>query len=558
MRWWALLVAAVGATILAIVATTPPRPLPVNAPADVFAAERAMRDVRMIARAPHPTGSAENARVRTYLVARLRAMGFETKTVPVPLAERAREGLTMWHGHPVAAVDGVNVVAILPARDRSLPGVLLMAHHDSVWGSPGAADDTTGVAVALETARALIAAGKQQRDLIILFSDSEEIGLQGATAFFADDPWRHRVGVVINMEARGGGGRASMFETGRGNASMIRLFGEAVRRPVASSLSVFIYEQLPNSSDFTPAKQAGHPGFNFAFIGRAWQYHSPLATPEALDRGSVQDMGDQVLDLTRALLAAPSLPAPAGDRTFFDAFGLFLVSYPPALGWLFLAIAIAGYAVSMRGQRLAPAGRGIVATLAVIGLAGLLLYAGNLLSGADGPTNYYDRLAAIPRLQVQALLLGLAALTVIGALFRDDKTKPGFVAGMAFSLILLGAFVQAVAPTASYPIILPLMLGGVAAAIGGRIAAIVAAILGGGYMLGLGYFLLQAVGPDMPVVAALPLAIAAALLAPLTGTTRVRPALTASLLLIAGAAMMASWVRLDPIAPSIPLYSVDK
>ena len=55
------------------------------------------------------------------------------------------------------------------------------------------------------------------------------------------------------------------------------------------------------------------PGFNFAFIGRPGLYHSPLATPDALDQGALQDMGRQLLDLTRGLLAAPALPGKAAD-----------------------------------------------------------------------------------------------------------------------------------------------------------------------------------------------------------------------------------------------------
>ena len=39
-----------------------------------------MADVRVIGRAPHPTGSAEDAAVRAYLVARLQSMGLEVAT----------------------------------------------------------------------------------------------------------------------------------------------------------------------------------------------------------------------------------------------------------------------------------------------------------------------------------------------------------------------------------------------------------------------------------------------------------------------------------------------
>ena len=61
--WWALLVALAGAVVLAIVTTTPPRPVGTDAAPTAFSAVRAMADVRVLGREPHPTGSAGNAAV---------------------------------------------------------------------------------------------------------------------------------------------------------------------------------------------------------------------------------------------------------------------------------------------------------------------------------------------------------------------------------------------------------------------------------------------------------------------------------------------------------------
>jgi hypothetical protein len=119
---------------------------------------------------------------------------------------------------------------------------------------------------------------------------------------------------------------------------------------------------------------------------------------------------------------------------------------------------------------------------------------------------------------------------------------------------------QAVAPTASYPFAVPLMLGGVALAVDryagrsvGIAATIVAAMLGVGYMLGFGFFLLQAVGPGMPMVAAVPLAIGAVLLLPLMPEPRRALTMAAALLVVATG--IALWILLDPVAPSVAVYS---
>jgi hypothetical protein len=565
-RYWALLAAIAGSIILAIVATTPPGPAPATKPATDFSAARAMVDDRIIARDPHPTGSPADAEVRGHLVARLQAMGLETSTPGGTMSPKAAERLDLWRGHPAPPPPLTNVVGILPGKDRSLPAVLLMAHHDSVWGSPGAADDGAGVASALEAIRAIKATGQPPRDLMVLFSDGEELGLEGAKAFFANDPRRTHVGVIVNMETRGGGGRASMFETGSDNGAMMTLFGQAVHRPVSSSLSVFIYKKLPNSTDYAVAKELGYPGFNFAFIGRPSQYHSPTATPEALDQGAVQDMGRQVLDLTRALLAAPALPGKAPDRVFFDVFGLIFVSYAAWVGWVLLAVGAIGYGAATLGRgRLGEVGRGVAMTLALFIGAGLLLFAVNFVSGGYGRTNYYDRLAAIPRLEVQALLLCLAAAALVWGLIAAARSaSAGLTAGMAVPLLLLGLFAQATAPTAAFPIVVPLFLGGLAAATSrfasaraGTVAGVIAAMLVGGYTLALGWQLIEAVGPVTPMVVALPLALAALLAAPLVPAVSRSRALNAAGLLILLALAIALWVRLDTVAASIPPYSSD-
>jgi len=561
--WTNLLVAIAVAILLAVFATTTPSPAPATAPAGDFSATRAMADVREIARAPHPTGSAENARVRAYLTKRLQSLGMTVTAAPAPLSAEASERLEKW-GSKEPAPQAVNLLATLPGRDPAKPAVLLMAHHDTVWGSPGAPDDTAGVAAILEVVRAIRASGQPpERTLIILFTDAEELGLDGAAGFFAADPARANVGVIVNLEARGGGGRASMFETGNQNGAMIDLFARSVRRPVATSLSVFVYNNLPNYTDYTVAKKQGVPGFNFAFIGRPGLYHSPLATPDALDQGSLQDIGRQTLDLTRALLATPELPANAPDRVFYDVFGLIFLVYPGWVGWLILAAAAGAYGYAARGTTtLRDLGRGTGVVLAQIAAGAVLLLLGNFASGADGKVNYYDRLAAIPRLEIQAVLLCLAASTLVAGLLLNRRPLAGLLPAIALPLLLLAAVAQALAPTAAFPLYLPLLLGGIGAAAMrwrpgdvGNWTMTVAAALGVGYMLTLGHALFQAVGPDMPFAMVLPLVLSGLLLLPLFLRIERPRAMKEAAVLALLALGIALWVRFDAVAASAAVYS---
>ncbi|MBV7256842.1 M20/M25/M40 family metallo-hydrolase [Pacificimonas sp. WHA3] len=556
MRKYLGLLAAVSiALILAIVGTTPPSPRDETAPQTDFSAARAMVDVRQVAAAPHVTGSAENARVRAYLVERLRALGLDTGTTASPLGEQGAARLRQWRGDEMAAPPVENIFARLGGSDPSLPAVLLMAHYDSVWGSAGASDDAAGVAAILEIVRAVKAKGALPRDLLVLFTDAEELGLEGAKYFFANNSNRRRVGAIINLEARGGGGRTTLFQTSAQNGEAMRLYHRAVDRPGASSLAAFVYSVLPNDTDLTPALSGDYTAYNFAFIGRPGLYHSPDATPENLDQGALQDMGAQGLDLTWALLSAETLPGKAADLTFFDMFGLFLISYPAWAGWLLIAAAALLVIDQIRAAETRKTmARGSAATLLVILLGAGLLYLFNLLSGADGAINYYDRLAATTRLEVQALLICAAMLVLALA----------WLGGQRASLIgiILAIVVQLFAPTAAYIIVIPLLLGGLAAVAkrrvggGGGIAlAVLFAAISLGFLFQNSHALMQGVGPAMPMVAALLAALALPPLTILAPPVSGRAGNIIAAFLLIAALALALWVRLDPVAETVAVYS---
>ena len=69
----------------------------------------------------------------------------------------------------------------------------------------------------LETLRALKSSPPLKNDTVFLFTDGEEVGLLGATAFVKEHPWAKDIGVALNFEARGSSGPSFMFETSDGN-----------------------------------------------------------------------------------------------------------------------------------------------------------------------------------------------------------------------------------------------------------------------------------------------------------------------------------------------------
>jgi hypothetical protein len=609
--------ALAAALLTAFIASQPPAVLSASAPRPTFSAERAMVDVRAISRAPRPTGSAENARVRAYLAERMGQLGMAVGEQAGPLPEKSAEKLRERGNLRAAPTTAVNLIGLLPGRNRAEPAVLLMAHYDSVPASPGAPDDAAGVAAALEIVRAVKARGQPERDLAVLLTDAEEVGLVGAELFFNRHPLARRTGAVINMESRGGGGRTAMFETGRGNGEMMALYRRSVSRPSSNSLAVLIYEVMPNRTDFTISKEKGLAGFNFAYIGNGALYHSPMATADALDPRTLQDMGAQALGVTGALAFAPRLPPKARDAVFGDVLGLFVIAYPPAIGWALLALSAALFGFAwVRVRAAVPVGPrelwgGAALAISFLLHSALLLRVGNLISGSGGDPNYYDRLAALPRLEPQAAMLCLAALllacavrvparrllaavpalvvTAFGLLVAgwssillgigvaaalaallmpkgDSGVWSGWF-GLALLVLLLALGVQAAAPTAAPLIVWTLLLASIAAAAAamidpalrrpGALAAVaVPAAVGAGQLLYLAHFTFLGVGAPIPEAMAVYALLVALLAWPLLrAASRPRPFAIGAGILVMVAAGLALSVRLDPMAPSIPPYS---
>lgn len=251
-------------------------------PLTAFSTERALIHVEKIAQKPHYVGSENHPEVKKYLVSELEKLGLEVQI---------QESAVLSKGNNL--VETQNIIAKIEGSDSS-KSLLLLSHYDSAphTKSYGASDDANGLAVILEGIRAFLhQQAAHQNDIIILFSDAEEVGLNGAYAFATEHPWAKDVGLVINFEARGTNGPSMMLaETEGGNAQLIKAFSAAgTTYPVSNSLMYSIYKMLPNDTDLTAFREkAAIPGFNFAYIDDHFDYHTVQDnyenfTPECLE-----------------------------------------------------------------------------------------------------------------------------------------------------------------------------------------------------------------------------------------------------------------------------------
>lgn len=327
---------------LSLSSQRPPAPVPANAPQSDFSSARAMELVRVIAAQPHPVGSAEHAHVRDYLVTQLAALGAQPEVQNTTTVDA--------RGIPYRGVNVYNVLGRLRGTDNSR-AVMLTGHYDSVSTGPGASDDGSGVAAILEAVRALKNGPPLKNDVIVLFTDAEEIGLFGAQAFMNEHPWAKDVGLVLNFEARGNGGAATMFETSNGNGWLVGEFAKAAPYPLASSLAYEIYRILPNDTDLTVFKNNGLPGLNFAFLEGVTHYHTALDNAELLNEASLQHQGTYVLSLARHFGSLDLSNTSAANAVYFNPLGFTLIRYSSALilpfailvTLVFIAVVVLGF-----------------------------------------------------------------------------------------------------------------------------------------------------------------------------------------------------------------------
>jgi hypothetical protein len=429
----------------------PPAPAPVDAAAGSFSAGRALPVLGRLLDAagpgvPHPAGSAAAARVREAAAAELRALGIEP-----------REDRSLACSRYLACTPVSNLVARIPGRAKGAP-VLVSAHTDSVPAGPGAADDGSGVAIAVELARAL-RAEPAASDVVLLLDDAEEAGLGGALAFLRA-PEAREAGAFVNLEARGTGGPSLLFETAGPSARVARAFATAPR-PVGSSLFAAVYGALPNDTNLTVLRSLGLPSANLAFIEGAVRYHTPRDDLAHLDPGTLQQQGENALALVRALAEGGG---GEGEATWFDLLGRVVVRWPAPLSlplsFLALFLALLAAAVAVRRAATGP-GRMALGALSLpvaLGAAAALGIGSERALGLDPLLRPW--VASPGPLVATFVLAGLAGAALPPLLLGVRAGAEGLRSGMRILLSVLAVAVAAWAPGASYLLVVPSLAWG--------------------------------------------------------------------------------------------------
>ena len=315
-------------------------------PLNKFSTQRALVHLKEISKKPHYVGTQEHTNVKNYLIKQLENLGLQVSVQnQVALNKKWRAG-----------VKAQNIIAKIEGTDSNSKSLVLLTHYDSaVHSSLGASDAGSGVVTILEGVRAYLDSKKEHKnDIIIVFTDAEEVGLLGANAFVNHHAWAQNIGLVLNFEARGSGGPSYMLlETNGGNKELINAFNKAKPNfPVANSLMYSIYKMLPNDTDLTIFREdANLNGFNFAFIDDHYDYHTAQDSYQRLDRNTLEQQGDYLMTMLNYFDNAnlENLNEKTDDIYFsFPKMGLITYPFSWVLG-LFILAAVLFFIITFIG-----------------------------------------------------------------------------------------------------------------------------------------------------------------------------------------------------------------
>ncbi|MBC7606829.1 MAG: M28 family peptidase [Burkholderiales bacterium] len=287
-----------------------------------FSTQRATQHIKMIAEKPHFVGSKNHEVVADYIKEELQKLGLETQM---------QEGITLsdWGN----LVKSKNIMARIKGSDNG-KALLLLSHYDSAphSSSLGASDDASGVATILEGVRAFLhAKTAHKNDIVILFSDAEELDLNGAALFVTQSQWAKSIGLALNFEARGTSGPSYMLmEVNHGNSKLVKSFAKAnPKYPVSNSLMYSIYKMLPNDTDLTVFRIQGKiQGFNFAFIDGRFNYHSAQDDYVHIDPATIAHQGTYLMPLLLYFSNADLQQMEAADDFVYFSTPFYFVNYP--------------------------------------------------------------------------------------------------------------------------------------------------------------------------------------------------------------------------------------
>lgn len=277
-----------------------------------FSTERTMEHLEIISQSPRSPGSLHHNKTRDYLLQELTNLGL-TPTVHIAEVAGTEEKLE-------------NVLAKL-SGSNSDGAILLVAHYDTESGTPGAGDNGSGTAILLEIVKNLSQTDSLRNDVIVLFSDSEELGMLGTKAFVSEHPWMSDVRLALNFDTFTFG-PAFMWQTSPENGWLVHQYVTAVPQPMTNSWLYSLSRLLPLDTDLTPFIEAGVSGYNFSTSYLYPEIQTAQDRIEIVNVSSIRHAGVQGEALVHHLANIDLTQTKAPDMIYFNLWGSVVIRYP--------------------------------------------------------------------------------------------------------------------------------------------------------------------------------------------------------------------------------------
>lgn len=265
---------------------------------------------------------------------------------------------------------------IVKLQGESDLAVMINCHFDSEAGSYGAGDDGVNCCTMLEILRVMAKSGNRNAfSTIFLFNGNEEgnlESLQASHGFITQHKWAEDVKAFVNLEAQGIGGRELLFRSGPKHDWLIRKYRQSVKNPFGQVLAEEMFETnvLSSATDFSTFRDYGNiPGLDLSYCSGGWKYHTKFDHIRYVDLESIQNTGNNVLELVKLLSNTDEIrnPPEGMAAVYFDLWGLVFVSYSATAGKIInITISVLAVAIPFLVQtklKLKNCGRVVIETL---------------------------------------------------------------------------------------------------------------------------------------------------------------------------------------------------
>jgi len=319
--------------------------------------ERALQHARVLVDdiGPRPAGSEPARRAAQYVADAFTRIGLVVERIPIGKQDvpevRVMDDVVM-EARTIELDDETIVVRIPATTDARLPAIVVMAHVDTVEGTPGAVDNAAAVGVLIELGRSLHETSSRPHDVVLAATACEEHGLVGARSLVARLV-PDNVAVAISLDLIGGTGALTLngLSSNLGDVWLDRIARAAttaevgIEAPLTHQVVSRLLPQIERS-DHGPFTALGIPAFHLYNRGPRridLHYHRPGDTFERIDARSMQAtlamLRAFVLD-EAALPTGPGEPAtwlPLGNTTVVRDGVLFVIELL-VLAWCVLGV----------------------------------------------------------------------------------------------------------------------------------------------------------------------------------------------------------------------------